>query len=121
MASAYSAAVVCVCVCVSRGVYLATVFYHKDKVLVTAEEQLPLVEIQFCSTSITHDFLWFAKVSSSAIPTTSCGLIRLSPPPCHDYLWFAKVSSAAINWDVLWFAQVHSYIHTELSSRPTYP
>lgn len=43
--------------------YLATVFYHKDSILVTAEDQIPLVEIQCCSTSITHDFFWFAKVN----------------------------------------------------------
>ncbi|XP_071396038.1 ankyrin repeat and fibronectin type-III domain-containing protein 1 [Centroberyx affinis] len=46
-----------------RGVYLATLFYHKENILVTAEDQLPLVEIQCCSTSITQDFLWFAKLS----------------------------------------------------------
>ncbi|XP_076000441.1 ankyrin repeat and fibronectin type-III domain-containing protein 1 [Genypterus blacodes] len=46
-----------------RGVYLATVFYHKENILVTAEGQLPLVEIQCCSTYITQDFLWFAKLS----------------------------------------------------------
>ncbi|XP_062387951.1 ankyrin repeat and fibronectin type-III domain-containing protein 1-like [Sardina pilchardus] len=46
-----------------RGVYLATVFYHKDNFLVTAEDQFPLVEIQCCSTSIIQDFLWFAKLS----------------------------------------------------------
>ncbi|XP_059203996.1 ankyrin repeat and fibronectin type-III domain-containing protein 1-like [Centropristis striata] len=46
-----------------RGVYLATVFYHKENILVTAEDQIPLVEIQCCSTSITQDFLWFAKLS----------------------------------------------------------
>ncbi|XP_062334365.1 ankyrin repeat and fibronectin type-III domain-containing protein 1-like [Osmerus eperlanus] len=46
-----------------RGVYLATVFYHKENVLVTADDQLPLVEIQCCSTSIAQDFLWFAKLS----------------------------------------------------------
>uniref|UniRef100_A0A1A8ER65 Fibronectin type-III domain-containing protein n=2 Tax=Nothobranchius korthausae TaxID=1143690 RepID=A0A1A8ER65_9TELE len=46
-----------------RGVYLAAVFYHKDNILVTAEDQIPLVEIQCCSTSITQDFLWFAKLS----------------------------------------------------------
>lgn len=50
---------------VTRGVYLATVFYHKDNILVAAEDQIPLVEIQCCSTSITQDFLWFAKVSGS--------------------------------------------------------
>ncbi|KAF1379177.1 hypothetical protein PFLUV_G00173360 [Perca fluviatilis] len=46
-----------------RGVYLATVFYHKENILVTAEDQIPLVEIHCCSTSIIHDFLWFAKLS----------------------------------------------------------
>ncbi|XP_029293655.1 ankyrin repeat and fibronectin type-III domain-containing protein 1 [Cottoperca gobio] len=46
-----------------RGVYLATVFYHKENILVTAEDQIPLVEIKCCCTSITHDFLWFAKLS----------------------------------------------------------
>lgn len=51
------------CIILIRGVYLATVFYHKDSILVTAEYQIPLVEIQCCSTSITHDFFWFAKVS----------------------------------------------------------
>lgn len=51
------------CIIPLRGVYLATVFYQKDNILVTAEDQIPLVEIQCCSTSIAHDFLWFAKVS----------------------------------------------------------
>lgn len=51
------------CVISIRGVYLAPVFYHKDSILVTAEYQIPLVEIQCCSTSIAHDFFWFAKVS----------------------------------------------------------
>ncbi|XP_034150954.1 ankyrin repeat and fibronectin type-III domain-containing protein 1 isoform X2 [Esox lucius] len=46
-----------------RGVYLATVFYNKETILVTADEQLPVVEILCCSTSITQDFLWFAKLS----------------------------------------------------------
>ncbi|XP_064171550.1 ankyrin repeat and fibronectin type-III domain-containing protein 1-like [Anguilla rostrata] len=46
-----------------RGVYLAAVFYHKDNILVTADDQIPLVEIQSCSTSVTQDFLWFAKLS----------------------------------------------------------
>ncbi|XP_031683453.1 ankyrin repeat and fibronectin type-III domain-containing protein 1 [Oncorhynchus kisutch] len=46
-----------------RGVYLATVFYRKENILVTADDQLPLVEIQCCSTSVSQDFLWFAKLS----------------------------------------------------------
>ncbi|KAJ8251867.1 hypothetical protein GJAV_G00226320 [Gymnothorax javanicus] len=46
-----------------RGVYLATVFYHKENILVTADDQIPMVEIQSCSTSVAQDFLWFAKLS----------------------------------------------------------
>ncbi|XP_061892391.1 ankyrin repeat and fibronectin type-III domain-containing protein 1-like isoform X1 [Entelurus aequoreus] len=46
-----------------RGVYLATVFYHQENILVTAEDQLPLVEIQCCSTFLIHNFVWFAKLS----------------------------------------------------------
>ncbi|CAL9693621.1 unnamed protein product [Knipowitschia caucasica] len=46
-----------------RGVYLAAVFHYKENILVTAEDQIPLVEIQGCSTPITQDFLWFAKLS----------------------------------------------------------
>lgn len=53
-----------------RGVYLATVFYHKENIMVTAEDQIPLVEIQCCSTSIIHDFLWFAKVICQWIYST---------------------------------------------------
>ncbi|KAJ7992622.1 hypothetical protein DPEC_G00280590 [Dallia pectoralis] len=50
---------------VCRGVYLATVFYNRESILVTADEQIPVVEILCCSTSITQDFLWFAKLSGA--------------------------------------------------------
>ncbi|XP_028671122.1 ankyrin repeat and fibronectin type-III domain-containing protein 1-like [Erpetoichthys calabaricus] len=46
-----------------RGVYLAAIFYQKDKILVTQEEQIPLVEIDSCSTSVIQEFHWFAKLS----------------------------------------------------------
>ncbi|XP_068605880.1 ankyrin repeat and fibronectin type-III domain-containing protein 1 [Brachionichthys hirsutus] len=46
-----------------RGVYLATVFYHNEHILVTAEDQIPLVEIQCCPSSIAQHFPWFAKLS----------------------------------------------------------
>ncbi|KAJ3600687.1 hypothetical protein NHX12_031665 [Muraenolepis orangiensis] len=68
-----------------RGVYMATVFYHKDNILVTADDQLPLVEIQCCSTSITHDFLWFAKLScawrqlQSSLGTMDLGQVYYEP------------------------------------------
>ncbi|XP_069557398.1 ankyrin repeat and fibronectin type-III domain-containing protein 1 [Brachyistius frenatus] len=66
-----------------RGVYLATVFYHKENILLTAEDQIPLVEIQYCSTSITHDFLWFAKLSCAwqQVPWLQQGLSSAHSSP----------------------------------------
>ncbi|XP_041076300.1 ankyrin repeat and fibronectin type-III domain-containing protein 1 isoform X2 [Polyodon spathula] len=47
-----------------RGLYVATVFYHKDNILVTNEDQIPIVEIDDSFTSsIMQDFLWFTKLS----------------------------------------------------------
>ncbi|XP_076842957.1 ankyrin repeat and fibronectin type-III domain-containing protein 1 isoform X2 [Brachyhypopomus gauderio] len=46
-----------------RGLYVACVFYRDDNVLVTAEEQLPVVEVDESYTSLTQDFLWFTKVT----------------------------------------------------------
>lgn len=53
----------CVASPVCRGVYLAAVFYHKDSLLVTAEDQIPIVEVDDSySSSLMQDFLWFTKV-----------------------------------------------------------
>ncbi|XP_051928332.1 uncharacterized protein ankfn1 isoform X1 [Hippocampus zosterae] len=47
-----------------RGIYLAAVFYHKDKLLVTAEDQIPIVEVDDSyGSSLMQDFLWFTKLS----------------------------------------------------------
>ncbi|XP_022089300.1 uncharacterized protein LOC110978538 isoform X4 [Acanthaster planci] len=49
-----------------RGVYLASVMYSDDKVLVTNEDQLPIVEVdETFSSSIHQDFLWFLKVAGT--------------------------------------------------------
>jgi len=62
---------------VSRGVYLAAVFYHKDRLLVTAEDQIPIVEVDDSyGSSLTQDFLWFAKVR----PVTQHAPQEASPP-----------------------------------------
>lgn len=46
-----------------RGLYIAVIFYYKDNMLVTNEDQIPIVEIDDShSSSITQDFLWFTKV-----------------------------------------------------------
>ncbi|KAF3846768.1 hypothetical protein F7725_003846 [Dissostichus mawsoni] len=67
-----------------RGVYLATVFYHKENILVTAEDQIPLVEIKCCSTSIIQDFLWFAKLSCAwqQVPWLQQALAFAHSSPC---------------------------------------
>ncbi|XP_045065619.1 ankyrin repeat and fibronectin type-III domain-containing protein 1 [Coregonus clupeaformis] len=47
-----------------RGLYLTCIFYQDDNVLVTPEDQIPIVEIDDSySSSQMQDFLWFTKVS----------------------------------------------------------
>ncbi|KAJ8364191.1 hypothetical protein SKAU_G00130220 [Synaphobranchus kaupii] len=47
-----------------RGLYLTSIFYRDDNVLVTPEDQIPIVEIEDSySSSLMQDFLWFTKVS----------------------------------------------------------
>lgn len=47
----------------SRGLYLSVIFFYKDNLLVTNEDQIPIVEIDDShSSSIMQDFLWFTKV-----------------------------------------------------------
>ncbi|KAM9305171.1 ankyrin repeat and fibronectin type-III domain-containing protein 1-like [Gastrophryne carolinensis] len=47
-----------------RGLYLASIFYNDDNVLVTHEDQIPVVEIDDSySCLLMQDFLWFTKVS----------------------------------------------------------
>ncbi|KAH0513418.1 Ankyrin repeat and fibronectin type-III domain-containing protein 1, partial [Microtus ochrogaster] len=47
-----------------RGLYIAVIFYYKDNMLVTNEDQIPIVEIDDShASSITQDFLWFTKLS----------------------------------------------------------
>ncbi|XP_056194449.1 ankyrin repeat and fibronectin type-III domain-containing protein 1-like [Falco biarmicus] len=47
-----------------RGLYLTAIFYKDDNILVTHEDQIPLVEIDDTySCLLMQDFLWFTKVS----------------------------------------------------------
>ncbi|XP_053366779.1 ankyrin repeat and fibronectin type-III domain-containing protein 1 isoform X2 [Clarias gariepinus] len=47
-----------------RGIYIAAVFYHKDSLLVTNEDQIPIVEVEDSySNSLMQDFMWFTKLS----------------------------------------------------------
>ena len=51
--------------CTRRGVYLASLVYTDDsKVLVTVDDQVPIVEVSDShSSAIGVDFVWLAKVS----------------------------------------------------------
>ncbi|XP_063171153.1 ankyrin repeat and fibronectin type-III domain-containing protein 1-like [Candoia aspera] len=47
-----------------RGLYLASIFYKDDNILVTPEDQIPVVEMDDTySCLLMQDFLWFTKVS----------------------------------------------------------
>ncbi|KAK4874872.1 hypothetical protein RN001_014232 [Aquatica leii] len=47
-----------------RGIYLACILYHEDKVLVTNEDFLPVIEIDETFPSCIHtDLHWFMKVA----------------------------------------------------------
>lgn len=52
-----------------RGLYLASLFYSEDRVLVTSDEVLPIVEVDdgypFSVGGALADFLWLVKVSCS--------------------------------------------------------
>ncbi|XP_077482639.1 ankyrin repeat and fibronectin type-III domain-containing protein 1 isoform X1 [Stigmatopora argus] len=47
-----------------RGLYLTSIFYRDDSILVTPEDQIPIVEVEDSyPSSLVQDFLWFMKVS----------------------------------------------------------
>ncbi|CAL1541751.1 unnamed protein product [Lymnaea stagnalis] len=50
---------------VKRGVYMACLLYSDDRILVTSEEQLPIIEVDetFSGPSIQNDLYWLLKVS----------------------------------------------------------
>ncbi|GFN78198.1 ankyrin repeat and fibronectin type-iii domain-containing protein 1, partial [Plakobranchus ocellatus] len=50
---------------IKRGVYMACLLYNDDKLLVTSDEQLPIIEVDetFSAPSIQNDLYWLLKVS----------------------------------------------------------
>ena len=47
-----------------RGIYLASIVYCEDKVLVTSEDFLPVIEIdESYPSSLNSDYHWLMKVS----------------------------------------------------------
>ncbi|MGH0162194.1 UNVERIFIED_CONTAM: hypothetical protein FKN15_042431 [Acipenser sinensis] len=99
-----------------RGLYVATVFYHKDDILVTNEDQIPIVEIDDSFTSsIMQDFLWGLYVATvfyhkDDILVTNEDQIPIveiddsfTSSIMQDFLWFTKLSCM---WeDVRWLRQ----------------
>uniref|UniRef100_A0A4W3HF45 Uncharacterized protein n=1 Tax=Callorhinchus milii TaxID=7868 RepID=A0A4W3HF45_CALMI len=46
-----------------RGLYLTAIFYKGEDILVTHEDQIPVVDMDDSySSSLMQDFLWFTKV-----------------------------------------------------------
>lgn len=45
-----------------RGLYLACIFYKDENILVTPEDQLPVVEVDDSYSCHAQDLLWFTKV-----------------------------------------------------------
>ncbi|CAG4975413.1 unnamed protein product [Colias eurytheme] len=69
-----------------RGVYLACVLYHEDKVLVTGEDFLPVVEVdETYPACIYTDFHWLMKVSCAweEVKALRGALERHAGPSAH--------------------------------------
>lgn len=48
---------------ICRGIYLANILYHEDKIMVTTEDHIPIVEVdENFPSNYQQDFLWFMKV-----------------------------------------------------------
>lgn len=48
----------------SRGIHLACILYYEDKILVTNEDFIPVIEIdETYPSSLHNDYHWFMKVS----------------------------------------------------------
>ena len=56
-------------VVVNQGVYLACLFLCEDKVLVTNDDLIPIIEVDesCCSSSIQNDLYWLMKVDHSKL------------------------------------------------------
>lgn len=62
------------------GIYLACILYHEDKVLVTNEDFVPVIEIDETYPSCLHtDYHWLMKVGYANPYITTSLLIQLWP------------------------------------------
>lgn len=52
----------------TSGIYLASIVYCEDKVLVTSEDFLPVIEIdETYPSSLYSDYHWLMKVNTTAL------------------------------------------------------
>lgn len=105
-----------------RGVYLAAIFYCQDSLLVTTEDQVPIVEVDDSySSSLMHDFLWFTKVTM--VSTRGGGVVPLHSKhkkgnvtePFEARLCFLPLQLSCMWEDVRWLRQTTS-VSTSASS-----
>lgn len=65
-----------------RGVYLACLLYHEDKILVTNEDFLPVIEVDETYPSCIHnDYNWLIRVASTWDDLKS---LRQDMEKCHS-------------------------------------
>ena len=55
-----------------RGVYLSCLLYGDDRILVTNEDYLPIIEVDetFSGTTLASDFHWLMKVGAAMEKTS---------------------------------------------------
>ena len=75
------------------GVYLASVIYHEDRVAMTTEDFLPVLEVDESYPSSIHaDFHWLMKVRRGG--------------PSVDH-WYGHVRNVYLEWRSIFHIVVH--------------
>lgn len=95
-----------------RGIYLACILYHEDKVLVTNEDFLPVIEIDEVFPNCIHtDLHWLMKVSCSwdDIKSLKSDMEKHASSAVHFRI---KLLSAALQMQVR-ETQVMKFTHTK--------
>lgn len=87
-----------------RGVYLACLFYHEERVLVTEEDKyIPLVEVDECmgAANVAADYTWFLKLTYQwdNLRQLSCDVERLAASS-SSYSLLSRFISAALQMQV---------------------
>lgn len=108
----------------SRGLYLTSIFYRDDNVLVTPEDQIPIVEVEDSySSSLMQDFLWFTKVlRKETDPTSNFTITRIHikhvrcEGACNTCVISVAVDQVSYLWEEIpWLQQCLSLSQTSCS------